>query len=192
MEKEPARHIALARNEYLVAINGVRMRVLLNSDGVATVNGVRHAYDLHESPEGGTSLIMDGSVFEVAVLARKRQRADQDGIPDASERIAVSVNGTDFEAAVDDRHSLLVKSLMKTTAHDARSITVRAPMPGLIVRIEVEAGQAISAGQGLLVLEAMKMENEIRALQAGRVKEIFVQSGRAVEKDERLMLIDAE
>ncbi len=192
MEKEPARHIALARNEYLVAINGVRMRVLLNSDGVATVNGVRHAYDLHESPEGGTSLIMDGSVFEVAVLSRTRQRDEQDGILDASERIAVSVNGTDFEASVDDRHSLLVKSLMKTTARDSRSITVRAPMPGLIVRIEVEAGQVILAGQGLLVLEAMKMENEIRALQAGRVKEIFVQSGRAVEKDERLMLIDAE
>ena len=65
-------------------------------------------------------------------------------------------------------------------------------MPGRALKVFVDGGAQIKPGQPVLVLEAMKMENEIRALQPGRVKEIFVQPGRAVEKDERLMLIDAE
>jgi pyruvate carboxylase subunit B len=58
---------------------------------------------------------------------------------------------------------------------------VRAPMPGLVLRLEVEEGQTVLAGDGLLVLEAMKMENEIRAERDGRIGKIFVQPGQAVE-----------
>jgi biotin carboxyl carrier protein len=66
-------------------------------------------------------------------------------------------------------------------------VAVRAPMPGLIVRVEVEAGQLIRVGQGLVVLEAMKMENEIKALSAGKVADVHVTPGKAVEKGELLI-----
>lgn len=66
---------------------------------------------------------------------------------------------------------------------------IRAPMPGLILRIEVEAGQEISPGQPLLVIEAMKMENEIRAMAGGTVKEILVQPHQAVERNDVMIKI---
>ena len=67
---------------------------------------------------------------------------------------------------------------------------VIAPMPGKIVRVAVAAGQEVRAGEGLVVMEAMKMENEIRAPRAGRVPEVPVQEGQAVESGALLVLVE--
>lgn len=67
---------------------------------------------------------------------------------------------------------------------------VQAPMPGKLVRVLVSAGQEVGAGQGLVVMEAMKMENEIRAPRAGRVKEAPVREGQAVETGALLVLLE--
>ena len=64
---------------------------------------------------------------------------------------------------------------------------VRAPMPGLVVKVEVDEGECVEAGDGLLVVEAMKMENELTAAVAGRVGTIHVVAGQTVEKGEVLM-----
>jgi biotin carboxyl carrier protein len=67
---------------------------------------------------------------------------------------------------------------------------VQAPMPGKIVRVLIGAGDEVTAGQGLVVMEAMKMENEIRAPRAGRVKETPVREGQAVETGALLVLLE--
>ena len=64
-------------------------------------------------------------------------------------------------------------------------------MPGRVARIEVKPGESILAGSGLLVLEAMKMENELKAAVSGIVEKIFVETGRVVEKGEILLSIKA-
>jgi pyruvate carboxylase subunit B len=60
-------------------------------------------------------------------------------------------------------------------------------MPGLVVRVQVEPGQAVAAGAGVVVLEAMKMENELRAAAAGTVRTVRVRPGEAVEKGQALV-----
>jgi biotin carboxyl carrier protein len=67
--------------------------------------------------------------------------------------------------------------------------SVVAPMPGLVVRVEVVAGQQVEAGTGLVVVEAMKMENELRAARAGVVETVHVKVGQAVEKGAPLVTI---
>ena len=67
---------------------------------------------------------------------------------------------------------------------------VKAPMPGKIVRLLVSAGDEVEAGRGLVVMEAMKMENEIRAPRAGRVKEAPVREGQTVETGALLVLLE--
>lgn len=62
-----------------------------------------------------------------------------------------------------------------------------APMPGLIVRVNVKEGELVRAGQGLVVMEAMKMENELRATSAGVVHRVLVSAGDAVEKGALLL-----
>lgn len=59
---------------------------------------------------------------------------------------------------------------------------VRAPMPGLVVRVEVEEGDSVAAGQGIVIVEAMKMENELKADGGGVVSRVHVVAGQAVEK----------
>jgi biotin carboxyl carrier protein len=63
-------------------------------------------------------------------------------------------------------------------------------MPGMVVRVEVEEGQAVSTGQGLVIVEAMKMENELKSQGDVRVRRILVSPGEAVEKDQVLMEFD--
>ena len=67
---------------------------------------------------------------------------------------------------------------------------VLAPMPGKIVRVLVAVGQAVESGQGLLVMEAMKMENELRAARAGRVREVKVAERQAVETGALLVVLE--
>jgi biotin carboxyl carrier protein len=67
---------------------------------------------------------------------------------------------------------------------------INAPMPGKIVRVLVEPGAQVDAGQGLIVMEAMKMENELRAPRAGRVQKIAVHEGQAVETGVLLVVLE--
>jgi biotin carboxyl carrier protein len=67
---------------------------------------------------------------------------------------------------------------------------IKAPMPGKLVRLLVAAGDEVAAGQGLVVVEAMKMENELRAPKKGRVKEVPVREGQAVEAGALLVVLE--
>ena len=67
---------------------------------------------------------------------------------------------------------------------------VTAPMPGKLVRVLVAAGQGVAAGEGLVVVEAMKMENELRSPKAGTVKEVPVREGQAVEAGTLLVVVE--
>jgi biotin carboxyl carrier protein len=75
----------------------------------------------------------------------------------------------------------------KTATGPAR---VSAPMPGKIVRVVSSAGQDVRAGECLVVMEAMKMENEIRSPRDGRIKEVLVKEGQAVESGALLLLVE--
>lgn len=66
---------------------------------------------------------------------------------------------------------------------------IRAPMPGLILKIEVKEGDSVESGQPLLIMEAMKMENEIRAQLNGKIQEILVKENQKVEKNDLLLRI---
>ncbi|AFN75794.1 biotin carboxyl carrier protein [Melioribacter roseus P3M-2] len=67
---------------------------------------------------------------------------------------------------------------------------IKAPMPGLIVKLHVQQGSVVKKGQSLLVLEAMKMENEIQSPRDGKIKEVRIKSGTSVEKNEILIVME--
>ena len=104
-------------------------------------------------------------------------------------RWALGVAGERVELTVVDERSHEIEALTGTPEPAAADGTVRAPMPGLVVRIEVVAGQRVEAGAGLAVVEAMKMENELRAPQAAVVQTVHVAVGQAVEKGTPLVTL---
>jgi len=86
------------------------------------------------------------------------------------------------EVTVRDERTRETAALTTAAPGGAAPAVVRAPMPGLVVRVEVADGQRVDAGAGLVVVEAMKMENELRAPRAGMVQTVHVAVGQAVEK----------
>jgi acetyl/propionyl-CoA carboxylase alpha subunit len=100
------------------------------------------------------------------------------------------VDGYRFNAEALNERTSAIRELSKLSAKATGPAPLTAPMPGLIVRITVKAGDRVMQGQGLVVIEAMKMENELRASSAGMVKQIHAVVGSAVEKG--MVLIEME
>lgn len=108
----------------------------------------------------------------------------------------------------DEKYSLLVKGKKINTiartelqeratklVEDAKSspdnhLDIKAPMPGMILKIKKNAGENIVSGESILILEAMKMENDLKAPSTGKIKEIYVNEGSTVEKGDKLFLIE--
>lgn len=98
-------------------------------------------------------------------------------------------SGSMFAEVTDEKTNRL-RQLMGETGAKAKLVQLKAPMPGLVVAVQVEPGQEIRKGDGLVIVEAMKMENELKATGAGVVKEIKVKQGQAVEKNEVLVVFE--
>jgi biotin carboxyl carrier protein len=104
-------------------------------------------------------------------------------------RWALGVAGERIEVEVVDERTRQIQTLTARHHAPAGGGTVTAPMPGLVVRIEVSEGQRVEAGAGLVVVEAMKMENELRASRSGVVSAVHVTVGEAVEKGAALVTL---
>jgi pyruvate carboxylase subunit B len=88
-----------------------------------------------------------------------------------------------------DERTRHIRSLVGAGKSQAAGGTVKAPMPGLVVRVLVQPGQTVAVGTALVVLEAMKMENELKAPVAGVVARVSATPGQAVEKGEILVTL---
>lgn len=102
----------------------------------------------------------------------------------------VHLNGRKYAVGLQDEKERFIGNLIRTEAGKQRKQEVCAPMPGLIVRIFVEAGQSVARGTPLLAIEAMKMENEIRAVDSGVVSKVLVKESDSVDKGAALLVIE--
>ena len=132
----------------------------------------------HVAP-GIYSIIIDGRSYEVLISSQPGQTAATRAGP-----YTVTVRGRSHLVQVLDP-----RRRRRANALDAREgpQEILAPMPGKVVKVLVAEGQEVSSGDGLLVIEAMKMQNEIRALRSGRVEKLHVNEGTAVEMGVKLL-----
>jgi len=115
------------------------------------------------------------------VLARRLQ----DG------RWVLHVDGTRVVAEALDERTSHIRAMAGAMAGAQGPRPLKAPMPGLVVKIEVVVGDVVAEGDGMMIVEAMKMENELRAEGAARVTAIHVAPGDAVEKDQVMIELAA-
>ena len=99
----------------------------------------------------------------------------------------VDVGGRHVSAEVVDERTRHIREMTGAASKPSGPRPLRAPMPGLVVKVEVAEGDDVRAGQGLVIVEAMKMENELKAEASGRVSRVRVEPGHAVEKDQVLV-----
>ena len=101
------------------------------------------------------------------------------------------MRGTALDAEVIDERTKTIRDMAGVGAAPRGPRPVVAPMPGMVLRVEVSEGDHVHEGQGVVIVEAMKMENELRAGSAGTVKRVHVREGQAVEKDQVLVELAA-
>ncbi len=157
--------------KYVAELNGSRVTVELTGDGVL-VDGAPHKAHLADIAGTPIHLVtIDKSVHRVAV-----RRSGQRG------RYSLWIDGFRFDVEALDERTRTIRDMTAEHGAPAGPAPLVAPMPGLIVRVNVRVGELVSAGQGLVVMEAMKMENELRAPAAGTVKAVHATPAMAVEK----------
>ncbi len=154
-----------------------RILTLTSSSGVANINGKATPAEVEQADERLFTVTLAGDSYTVAVL---EYNAD-------TRMLALRVNGKRIELQLATRADEL-SALIGADKAGARNMTnLRAPMPGLLRAIKVQAGAIVKKGDPLVVLEAMKMENVLKAAAEGTVSEVLVKEGEAVEKGQTLI-----
>lgn len=102
----------------------------------------------------------------------------------------VHIHGHEYPVLVRSEREQQLKGVIPEKVSSSGAEVVKAPMPGMVVEVEVHAGDAVTKGSGLVIVEAMKMENELKSPVDGVVKEVRVQKGDTVEKESVLVIIE--
>ena len=162
--------------KYIVQVDGRRLEVELDGNGIR-VDGVAVRAHLADIPGTPVRLVTIGDEVHRVVARRGAGKG----------RYTLRVDGYRLDVEALDERTRTIRDLSAASAAASGPAPLIAPMPGLVVRITVQPGDVVHAGQALVVMEAMKMENELRAPAAGTVKAVLVQPGVAVEKGATLV-----
>ena len=104
-----------------------------------------------------------------------------------SKTFTLKINGQTMVLEAKDQYDLLLEKMGIAGGASSKATKLKAPMPGKVLEIMVETGKTVAKGEGLLILEAMKMENMLKAEQNGTIKSVNVSVGDAVEKNNVLI-----
>lgn len=165
--------------KYVVTVNGRRHEILLDGEEVE-IAGRRYRAELRGVPGTPLKHLVFAGGSSVLVLE-----------PDGAGEWLIQDRGERFEVEALDERTKHIRGLIGQGKGATSGGTIKAPMPGLVVRVLVEPGRAVTAGDPVVVLEAMKMENELKAPAAGTIEKVEVAVGQAVEKGAVLVEIRA-
>lgn len=166
--------------KFVVDLNDQRRSVSIDPEGVSFEGEGPIPAELAEIEGSPVRMVKLGSqVYRVVVQKREGKG-----------RYTLWVDGYRFETEALDERTRAIRDISAASAAPSGPAPIVAPMPGMIIRINVKSGDHIEAGQGVVVMEAMKMENELRATSNGIVKSVEVSPGTAVEKGALLVALE--
>ncbi len=160
--------------KYVAVINDQSYEIEIDNDGAILVNGELRDVDF---------LNLGGSLYSIITENKSLEAV----IDDDEGKIAVMMGGQLFETQVLDERAMLL--MQRRGGLKITSGEVNAPMPGLIVMVTVELGQNVEQGDTVVILESMKMQNELKSPVAGVVTAIHVEASQAVDKGDMLVEI---
>lgn len=135
------------------------------------------ALDLEDLGNGKFHLLKDGKSINIQLVQVDREE----------KKVKLQIQGVLYTVDIKDRMTLLLEKMGMGDLAASKLKDLKAPMPGLVLEIKVKPGDEVQKGDPLMILEAMKMENMIKAQGNGKVQKIEVNKGDAVEKDQLLI-----
>lgn len=165
--------------KYIVSINGTDHEVVVEEKAVRAgeMSWPARLVEVEGTP---VQLLAIGDEVHRVLVRRRPGRGSYE----------LWLDGFRFDVEALDERSRAIRELARDREGASGPAPLLAPMPGMIVRVHVSEGDQVQPGQGLVVMEAMKMENELRATAAARVRRIAVAPGTAVEKGALLLELE--
>lgn len=153
---------------------------LLIKDGQVKINDKQFALDALRMEDTAMHLIIEGRSYRVRILGKDEE----------NKSYTLNVNGNTYNVAISDEMDQLLNRLGFSAMASKKVNEVKAPMPGLVLKLIAQVGDSVKKGDSLLVLEAMKMENVIKSPGEGVIKSIQVNAGDKVEKNAVLIAFE--
>lgn len=158
-------------NEFIVRVNGNLKQIKIIDDNFVEVDDIRFSYAITELNNSKYLLKINDKFYETSFWKNSR---DEDSI---------QINNSSFDVNI--RTALQEKAYQLLTASQRKEekvTIIKSPMPGLVLKILKSVGDNVTKGDTVMILEAMKMENEIKSTYDGTITEILVSEGKPVEK----------
>ena len=166
-------------NDFVITIDEEKNQISLINETEAILNGKKLNFELQKLKYQSYLLRINNSVYEIS--------SEQVN----SEKFSFLVNGIKINliarTALQERAKKLIDA---SKSSSGSTVDINAPMPGMILKINKNNGDEIKKGDSVLILEAMKMENDLKSPVTGKIKKLFVDEGNAVEKGDRLFSIE--
>ena len=164
--------------EFIVTIKNKQRDINLKQNSKVTVDGKEYHYQLQKLTQHTYLLNINNKVYNISF-----HQVD-------NETFSLTVNTKHLDVIIRSALQEKVSKLIQNRSSAHHHMDIKAPMPGMILRIKKKTGDSVLQGDSLLILEAMKMENDIRAPVSGTINKIFVKEGMPVEKG--VLLISVE
>ena len=163
--------------KYISTVNGIEYLIEIIDEHHVSVNGQTLTVDFNSvSGQPVYSLLVDGASSEAYVYP-------------GEEKWEVLLMGRQFQVMVEDERDKRLRAAAGGSVSETGEYHLRAPMPGMVVSILVEEGQKVEKGQVLLILESMKMQNELKSPRVGTIGRLRVKAGESVEQRQTLLSV---
>ncbi len=157
-------------------VNDKKFEITPTEEGLL-INGKPFQWDLAEITNGYFHILYQQKSYRVEIVST-----------DATTKTSViKINGHSYTVALKDKFDLLLEKMGMNSSASSKINNIKAPMPGLIIDLKIKTGDIVKAGDQLIILEAMKMENIIKSPGEGTVKNVKVKKGDSVEKGQVLV-----
>lgn len=165
-------------NEFIVTFGDKKNSVILSENSEVTLGDKKLHYEVVEISKNDFVLRLDNRVYEISA---KRRDADQ---------YSVFINGKVIDVVVRTGLQERASSLIEQSSDFNHKMVVKAPMPGMILKVKKNVGESVQKGDSIIILEAMKMENDIKSPFSGLIKEVKVTENTPVDKGAVLFTIE--
>ena len=162
---------------YKVKVNDQFLFEIEHNESTLLVNGDPVQLDLSTVSNRSTHVLYQNKSFNTEIVELNK----------ADKTCKVKVNGNIYQISIEDQFDVLLKQLGLDNLTANKVSEIKAPMPGLVLKVLVEENAEVKKGDNLLVLEAMKMENILKSSTDGVVKKVLIKQGDKVEKNQILV-----
>lgn len=165
-------------NEFVVSLNNTKHSVKILKEGIVEINGRKVEAELSKINNYAYLLKINEKPYEVVCNLLDNGN------------YGLLLEGWYFESTVRTRLQEIAAELMSNKLKESHKSEFKAPMPGLVLKIKKQKGDYVKIGEPLIILEAMKMENELRSTSQGTITSINVAEGNSVEKNSIILTIE--